>query len=305
MKRDIKLIILYGDIGTTSWKKAQNLIDGVYTCGYRDYAEKFGCIIYMTPQKVSKDWEYSMPNPSDVIEFINQYPEAIVMAIKYAPDRDSQILLNVRNKKLYYSCCNKNMYNSFCDISLVDSEKRLKRNAKLFVKGKDPDFWKPIDVSKEYDYLLIGRRGDKNESFFLSSLNRIKKDRRILWIGGYNHRRKIKTRHYVNYTKPLSKEGVRDNISKAKVGILFSELGEGFPQSFLEMTMCGVPVVYNAKAPINNIYMQSPYNCLLANRNNLIKKSEILLKTFDKNACRKVSVDNYSMNKFYEWISNL
>ncbi|MCD6435595.1 MAG: glycosyltransferase [Clostridiales bacterium] len=304
MSKDIKLIVLYGDVGTTSWKKAQKNIDGVQTCGYRDYAEKFGCIIYMTPQKVSKDWEHSIPDPDKVVDFIHKYPDAIVMAIKVAARRDEKILSKVKNRKLYYSCGCKNLYNSFCDISLVDIESRLGKNAKVFVKGKDKNFWKPSG-KKEFDYLFIGVRGDKNESFFVNKLNSVKKKRKILWIGGKKHRKKIKTFHDVTYTDKLNKEGVRDNISRAKVGVLFTESGEGFPQSFLEMTMCGVPVVYNIKAPINKMYNHSPNNCVLANRGNLIEKSEWLLNSYDQELCRKIAIDNYSMDKFYERISSL
>jgi len=301
----MKLIILYGDIGTTPWKKAQRLIDGIHTCGYRDYAKKFGCIIYMTPQNTKEEWEHSIPDPAKVIEFIDKNPDATVWSVKVAPSRDKQILAHINNRKLYYSCCNQNMYNSFCDVSLVDTEKRVKRNAKVFCKGKDENFWKPVHDKKEYDYLLIGLRGDKNEAFFLNQLDKIKGSRKILWIGGHKHRKKIRTRHKIDFTPALSSEGVRDKISLAKVGVLFTDLGEGFPQSFLEMTMCGVPIVYNVKAPINNIYNHSPQNCVLANRGNLIKKSEELLKSFDPELCRKIAIENYSMDKFYERIESL
>jgi len=301
---DKKLIILYGEIGTTSWKKADNLIRGVFTCGYRSYAEKFGSIIYMTAQETFKSWEHSMTSPQEVIDFINKYPNAIVWAVKHAPDRDQRILSKITNKKMYYSCCNKKMYNSYCDISLVDTDERLKNNAKVFVKGKDENFWKPIKQKKRYDYLFVGQRGDKNEIFFLNHLNKIKKKRRILWVGGKKHRKKVRTIHDVTYTSSLNSEGVRDNISKAKVGILFTELGEGFPQSFLEMTMCGVPVVYNKKAPFNKNYFFKQ-NSLRVTKKNLIIGAESLLKTFNSEKCREVAINNYSLEKSFERLRNL
>ena len=84
------------------------------------------------------------------------------------------------------------MYNLKCNVSLVDTPKRVRKNAKLWFKGKNPNYWKPLDdIKKEYDYLFIGTRGDKNEIYFLKKLNEIKKKRKILWIGGYGFKNKI------------------------------------------------------------------------------------------------------------------
>ena len=52
-----KLIMLYGGIGDNLNKKQQMMIDGGCTCGYREYARKYGVIIYMTPQNCKLSWE--------------------------------------------------------------------------------------------------------------------------------------------------------------------------------------------------------------------------------------------------------
>ena len=108
--------------------------------------------------------------------------------------------------------------------------------------------------------------------------------------------------HYVVCTEFKGQDFVRDNISKCKVGILFTELAiEGFPQSFLEMTMCGVPVVYNKNGPKNDFYFHKG-NCLLTDKANLISSAERLLKNPRSELCRQVAVERYSISKSYKRI---
>lgn len=279
------------------------MIVGGCTCGYREYAKHYGHIIYMTPQTVRLSWEHSMPNPDDVISFINKYPKAIVWAIKHAPLRDKKIISKITNKKVYYSCNATNRYNELCDISLVDTIQRINKNAVLWFKGKNPNYWLPLpEKEKIYDYLLMGRRGDKNEIHFINELNKIKENRKILWIGGGAHKHKIKTHHEVKVTGFIGQNEVRNLIPTAKVGILFTEIRiEGFPQSYLEMTMCGVPVVYNIKAPLNKIYLNHN-NCYLCNKKDMVETAEKLLITRNAEKCRKDAIKNYSLNKSYNWI---
>ena len=149
------LIILYGDISNKSNWKQQRMIDGGSTCGYREYARNFGHIIYLCPQKIKLPWEHSIVKPKNVIKFINKYPDAIVWSVKHSPQKDNQILSQIKNKKIYYSCNAKNCYNQYCDVSLVDTEKRVKKNAKIWFKGKDPLYWQ-TSKEKEFDYVFNG-----------------------------------------------------------------------------------------------------------------------------------------------------
>ena len=298
------LIILYGDISNKKNEKQQLMIDGKVTCGYREYAKNFGCIIYMMPQDIKQPWEYVMIQPKNVVNFINKHPDAVIWSVKHSPKKDEQILSKIKNKKIYYSCNAKNIWNNKCNVSLVDTPKRVKKNGKLWFKGKDPHYWKPLkENQKEYDYVLVGLRGDKNETYFIKSLREIKEKRKILWIGGYKFKKKIpKTHHEVHLTKKLSQDEVKNNIPKAKVGILFTELKvEGFPQGFLEMTMCGVPVVYNIKAPRNKFYFHK-YNHVLCTKNNMVKEAEKLLKNRYPIKCREIAINNYRLEKSYERI---
>jgi hypothetical protein len=297
------LIILYGPISDKPNEKHQLLIDGKATCGYREYAKNYGHIIYMTPQQTMFSWEHSM-KPDEVIEFIKQYPDAIVWALKYSPTRDDKILANIQNKKIYYSCNSKNTINSFCNVSLVDTQDRIKQNAQLWFKGKDPSYWLPSD-KKEFDYLMIGRRGDKNELPFIYALDKeVQNRRRVLWIGGERFKKHISkdNKHDIVCTDFIGQEEVRRLIPKAKVGVLFTELEvEGFPQSFLEMTMCGVPVVYNKNAPLNKYYMHSA-NCVLCRKKELVVTAEMLLSTRDAVKCRDIAMQNYSLELSYRRI---
>lgn len=295
-----ELIILYGDISKKHNWKQQRMIGGGATCGYREYARNYGHIIYMCPQKVKLPWEHNILEAKNVVRFISKHPNAVVWSVKHSPRKNKLILSKIKNKKIYYSCNSNNRYNMTCDLSLVDTPKRVKKNAKVWFKGKDPDYWKPTQQKKKFDYLLIGQRADKNELYFLRNLNSVKKKRNILWIGGKKHQHRIVTKHNVVCTPFFPQDKVRDLISSAKVGILFTELKvEGFPQSFLEMTMSGVPVVYNKKGPTNEFYFHKD-NCILCLKKDLIISAEKLLSTGDPVKCRKTAIKNYSLDKSYE-----
>lgn len=296
------LIILYGDFSEEENFKQQRMINGQCTCGYREYAKNYGHIIYLSPQTIRLPWEHSITDPKKVIQFISNYPDAIVWSVKHSPKKDKEVLSKINNKKVYYSCCSNNMYNSYCNVSLVDTRNRIKKNAKLWFKGKDSEYWAPNDKPKKFDYLLMGRRGDKNEIYFLKRLNEIKKPRRILWIGGEKHKSKIVCNHEVITTPFIGQDETRNNIIKAKVGVLFTELkAEGFPQSFLEMTICGLPVVYNEKAPKNEYYFHKG-NHILCSKKDIVNAAEKLLKNRNPELCRRIAIHHYNLEKSYRRI---
>ena len=93
-----KMILLYGGHGLKPHGKYQSLIDGKLTCGYRDYARKFGEIIYMTPQKVSKPWEKSFTDMKKLTDYINSQPDAVVWFIKH----ETSIQTYISNRKNIY-----------------------------------------------------------------------------------------------------------------------------------------------------------------------------------------------------------
>jgi len=304
MGDEIKLIILYGGIGTTSGVKNQNLIDEKLTCGYREYAKKFGVIVYMSPQKRLKyDWEKVIYNEQEIINFCNKYPKAIVWSVKYNKSKNN-VLKGINNFKIHYSCNAENTLNKLCNISLVDTPKRvIYKSHRLHIKGKDPEFWKPTNEPRRYDYVLMGKRDDKNQSYFIKAMNEVKESRRILWIGGYAFYTKIKSPHEITWIPPCSPKKVVDWISLAKVGILYSEIkAEGFPQSFLEMTMCGVPVVYGG--PYNENYFFE-HNHLRPKKKNLVAAAEQLLKTYNSALCREEAIAHYSIEKSFENMKNM
>lgn len=298
----MKLIVLYGYMSKEHNGKTQKLIDGQMTCGYREYAKACddGCILYVSPQTVYKDWEYSMTKPKHIIEFCKSHPDAVVFCVKTNPEKNN-ILKEMPNFKVYYSCNAENSFNPYTDISLVDTPQRIVNDrCKLYVKGKDSDFWKP-SKNKEYDYLLMGRRDDKNQSYFLKKLNdEVKDKRRVLWIGGDAFKGKISTHHDVTCTPVYGPEVVRNWIPKARVGILYSEIKtEGFPQTFLEMTMCGVPVVYGG--PKGNPHYFFAENSVFPERKEaIVESAEELLKNYDAEACRRIAIENYSIERSVE-----
>jgi len=304
-----KLIVLYGPWSNQHNGKQQMMIDGKCTCGYRDYAKAFGEIIYLSPQNVKLSWEKSMVNPDNIIKYVNSQPDAIVWVVKHDPNRDSKIVKRIKNKKLYYSCNAVNCTNKYCDVSLVDTPERAKKcggNAKVFFKGKDQGFWLPNGGEKEYDYLLMGRRADKNELYFLKTLNMVDEIRRILWIGGDKHKDKISTKHNCVTTPFSGPMEVKELIPKAKVGILMTEHpAEGFPQSFLEMTMCGLPVLYTNTAPSNEFYFKEGVNCKFSPKKAMAIRAEELLADHNSEACREFAVNNYSLEASYNKMVSL
>lgn len=299
-KEKIRLILVYGRVDSSPCGKQQAMIDERWTCGYREYAKQPGVvIIYPRPQSNMKHaWEMSMPRGVGLVDYCKSHPDAVIWSVK-KDKRKNVLLAQTPNFKVYYSSCANHGVQKIADISLVDTEARMRGRSAIHLKGKDPSFWKPIDQPKEYDYLLMGKRGDKNEIFFLKQLGKVKTPRSILWLGGIKHKktaRKILAKHHsIKVTSMYGMTKVRDHISKAKVGILYSELAvEGFPQTFLEMTMCGVPVVYGG--PQNKYYF-FPENSERPRKKHLVIAAEDLLTRYNSKACRKRAVENYSIEK--------
>lgn len=305
--------MLYGGLSKERNGKQQMMIDGKCTCGYREYAKMFGCIIYLSRQDVKCDWEYSMTDAQQVIDFCKKHPEAIVWSVKHDPKKDV-ILKAIPNKTVYYSCCNRNMYNNVADVSLVDTPARLRGNAKIHIKGKDKDYWwdqgDTESIYKPYDYMLVGKRGDKNEAHFINELtDKVKGKRSVLWVGGTAHKNRIKeTHHNVDLTNFGSMEFVALSIPLGKIGILFTEHpAEGFPQTFLEMTMCGLPTIYNISAPINQAYFYEGVNTFTCKKKHLIAKAEYALKNWSEDKadmCREFAAKNYSLQVSWQNIKN-
>ncbi len=304
-KEKIRLILVYGRVDSSPCGKQQAMIDERWTCGYREYAKQPGVvIIYPRPQdNVKHSWEICMPGGKGLVEYCKAHSDAVIWSVK-KDKRKSGLLVQAPNFKVYYSSCAHHGVQKFADISLVDTKARRRGRSAIHLKGKDPNFWKPVDQPKKYDYLIMGKRADKNEIYFLEQLNSIKEHRSVLWLGGIKHakaaRRTLADHHSIEVTPMYGLTAVRDHISKAKIGILYSEHpAEGFPQTFLEMTMCGVPVVYGG--PQNSYYF-FPENSVRPRKKYLMPAAEELLAKHDSKACRKRAVENYSIEKSIERI---
>jgi glycosyltransferase involved in cell wall biosynthesis len=311
-----KLILIYADITPGTPPKYQKIANGGLTCGYREYAKCFGEIIYAQNLQTHETWDRALFTKESLLEHLLANPDAIIWSVKKSPTLDNQVLRHIPNPRFYYSCGAHDLHSKVYDINLLDTEKRLRIVgskgfvAELHRKGKDPEFWTPAE-EKEYDYVLMGTpRPGKNQKKVISILARdIKQPRRILWVVSVGYKGKTSTRkagnHTLTTTPMLGPEKVRDHIRKARVGFLFtSYTDEGFPQSFLELTMCGVPVVYRKGAPINKFY-EHPHNCVVTTRDVLAADAERLLNEGDSAKCREEAVANYSFAKSFGHLNML
>lgn len=307
---DPKLIILYGNVGKDRSSKVQRLVDGELTCGYREYAQHFGCIAYLIPvNRATRSWEHVFPRGRGVVEFCHRYSDAIVWSVKIGNPAKDALLRRIKNRKLYYSCGARQLINPACDISLVDTGERLSKfpqHARLWFKGKDPEFWRSGDGPKIYDYVVIGRpKSGKNQKMFVKQLAReCPNTRTVLWIGGGEGRKQVGAHQFVSTTM-LPPERVQDLLSLARVGVLFTQYrDEGFPQSLLEMTMCGVPVVYSMDGPYNPVYF-SPQSAVRTNKQRLVETAEGLLQRANSTACRNYAASNYSLDASFGLLQKL
>lgn len=299
------LVILYGRFQKHKNLKQQRMIDGGSTCMYRELASKYGEIIYLAPQDVCGEYDRVITDDTELFHYLDDLPsDVIVWSVKCDEYKDIVLRLLINKKRLiYYSCCSNNMYNDNCDHSLVDLPERVKKNALLWVKGKDPEYWLP-SKNKVYDFLLVNPRGDKNEEFFLREMQRSKKEYSILWIGGEKFKDRVRSKHEITYTPFLSKNEVRKHIPICKVGVILSEHpAEGFPQVFLEMTMCGVPVVYLYRGTPNRVYADNFIG--IVEKKIVVEVAENVLGKWSvelSNEVRLYAIKNYSLEKCYESI---
>jgi hypothetical protein len=303
-----KLIILYGPVTTKHHEKQQRMINGETTCMYRSMAKKFGEIIYLAKQGVNQSWERSYTGNLEMLaNDINSQKNVVVWSVKHDKSGQKDTLLRmIKHPKVYYSCCSYNTINYNCDVSLVDTPQRLTGNAVLWVKGKDSEFWKPTGAPRLCDYVFVGRRGDKNEAYFINRLAKeVQEVRRIMWVGGEKHKGKIKkTHHTVICTPVLSPQGVINHLSVSKVGIILSEIpAEGFPQSFIEMVMVGLPVVY--MGPISKLYKRNDtLEIIVENKGDSVAVAEHYLQQYALYSfgVRDEARWRYSLEKSYESI---
>lgn len=304
------MIILYGPLGNHDRDKQQSLIDGKLVCAYREYASIFGSIVYLCEQdNIVQPWEHSLATEDAVLNYCRSRPDDIVLSIKHNEPKDG-LLRKIRNPKLYHACSAWNTVNPNCDISLVDTEERIvNASCRILYKGRDENIWKPTGAEKEFDYLLIGRAGNKGQMKFLEKLRSLKERRTVLWIGGSRYKKKASKipgkRHHIKFTDMLGPAEVSNLISKGKVGILFTEFdGEGFPETFMELTLCGVPVVYSNIGPYNKKYFHA-HNSVITDEKGLLSAAENLRKSHNPELCRKEAVENYTLKSSYEYMVSL
>lgn len=303
------LMILYGRFQEESNPKQQRMIDGGSTCMYRELAHKFGHIVYLAPQKTEHYWDSSVVAYNGGEKCLERHlkaeynKELIIWSVKKCPKKD-ELLSRLSNKKVYYSCCSRDMYNGYCDVSLVDTEARLKGNAKLWTKGKDPDYWFTSKL-KVYDFLLVGPRNDKNEMWFIKQMEQTNKQYNILWIGGKKFEDKIrKSKHHIHCTEFLTMGEVRRLIPTAKIGIMLSEHpSEGFPQTLLEMMMCGVVPIYLDDQKQQTVYTK---NCIrIKNKLDIVKVAEYAIDKWTiaySMETRIYAIDHFSLELCYQSI---
>lgn len=310
MRRE--LVILYGDVSVTAPPKTLSIIRGDLTCGYRDYARRFGTIVYPFPMAPTQAYERSAPDLDTFVSFMASKPDAVLWVIKAgSPQRDAWIRA-VACPKLYYSCCASDLAHESCDFSLVDTVKRARVHptCRVWVKGKDADLWQPQGEERVYDYVLIGRdKPGKNQKLFLRHLSdELQTSRRVVWVGGSRSTRAYSERwgaHVVDFLPMSGPAQVRRCLSSSRVGILFTKYrNEGFPQSFLELAMCGTPVVYSVHGPYNSSYFHDSI-ARVTNERGLVTTAETLRERADAAACRMEAIRRFELEISYQCLMGL
>lgn len=296
-----KLIILCGNPHAQTSDKYERIFGGGFNFGYSDYARVAGCILFAFPVNFPlSSWMGCFPDGDGLVDYCCRYPDALVFSIKPSDKRKARLLQKLPHAKVYYSCGKRAGYDSSCDVSVVDDPARVTNDrTRLWVKGKDSVFWAPSPAERVYDYVMVGRtKKGKNYELFLDLL--AKSDappRRVLWVAGPSPGVTRLGVHELEQIEYSSATIIRGLLSRSRVGILFTAYpDEGFPQVFLEMVMCGVPVVYRDKAPWQSCY-DHPAICVRTGQDRLIASAESLLARADAAACRQVAESRFSLDK--------
>jgi len=246
-------------------------------------------------------YELATSDTDAIVDYCNTWPNAVVWSLKKWTDAKADLLKRIRNRKIHYSCGAHDLYNPHCDVSLVDCEQRIyHKSMRTWIKGKDPDKWPLLTAERKYDYCVIGKpKAGKNQGWFINELaDNLAEPRSFLWIGGSKEVIDIKISQHSCLTIPyVATDCLPALFAQCKVGAVFTTYeDEGFPQSYLEMAMCGLPVVYHESAPWSDCY-GSPNISVRANSKNVVALAETLRREANHTACRSDAVNQFSIEK--------
>lgn len=297
-----RLIIICGNPHAGDSPKYDRIFSQDVTFGYRDYARVAGALIF--PFSISgelRSYEAAVNDPDAIAEYCNAWPDAVVWSLKAWTPEKVALLQRIKNRKVHYSCGARNTFNPHCDVSLVDDPIRVSnKHMRLWIKGKDPQQWPLLSDTRVYDYLVLGRnKPGKNQKLFYSMIfDSVASPRSVLWVGGSDVEEEIPAGIHKLHLVPFAKSvDLPSYFAKCKVGGLFTEWhDEGFPQSYLEMAMCGLPVVYNAAAPWSTSYESPAISCRVT-RKNLVEQAEHLRNNADHAKCRAAAVAQFSLER--------
>lgn len=146
---------------------------------------------------------------------------------------------------------------------------RIKNNLYSWLKGDNPDFWCPDNSEKEFDFVVVGRRGKNIEC--VRELAKKHPQIRIAavgWAGGYDSKREefkkppkpvFNLPNVIEFGRLVGHDKVRDVLRRSKVAIAITAHGEeGFPmQTQMEYSLTGLFFGYDGTMLKDNYYVSS------------------------------------------------
>lgn len=124
-------------------------------------------------------------------------------------------------------------------------------NTLKWIKCADPNFWKPSNKEKEYDFVCLGRKG-KDENL-IKDIAKKYPDKKII-VTDMN----IKAANVTNISRIFCPKEILKLLQKSKWAIASSCIEEGWPMSIqLEYSMTGLPYIFNDRLPKEDYYLNS------------------------------------------------
>lgn len=177
---------------------------------------------------------------------------------------------------------------------------KINNNIYSWIKGENSDFWRSEYIEKEFDFVVVGRRGKDIKCVIeLAKKYPQMKIVSVGWGGKYNiEKRKFEMPEKPVFNRPnitelgrlLDHGKVRDVLNRSKIGIAVAAIWDGFPmQTQMEYSMTGLYFVYDRFMLQDGYYVNNTTASIFSDSGKVLKNWQELGR-----CAREYAIKNFS-----------